>query len=175
MAREVTLLRHATPLVRPGMPPQYWPLSLEGRAAARRLSVRADPGTQLASSPELKALETLCLACGVDREAVHVDARFGEVIRVEPFDQDYRDRRRAWISGQLDDRHRNWESPSSAAQRFQTGLDDIDGHAFVATHGMIMTAWLVASGAVDQDQAGSYWDQLRFPELIRVDPTRPMP
>ncbi len=35
---------------------------------------------------------------------------------------------------------------------------------------MIITAWLVASGAVDQDRAGIYWGQLGFPELIRADP-----
>ncbi len=122
----------------------------------------------MASSPERKAVETLHLAYGVGGDdSIRVDHRFGEVRRVEPVDADYRERRFAWVSGRLDERHRGWETPARAADRFQAGLDDVEGDVLVATHGMIMTAWLVARGVVSAgDPAGAYWSRLALPDIV---------
>ena len=125
----------------------------------------------MASSPERKAVETLRLACDVDSDdSIRLDHRFGEVHRAEPVEADFRSRRFAWVSGRLDERHRGWETPAEAADRFQAGLDALDGDVLIATHGMIMTAWLVAHGAVDAgDPAGAYWSRLTLPDIIDTE------
>lgn len=165
----VTLLRHAAPEVLPTVNPAAWSLSPDGRLAATLLRGQLLQGAVLASSSEAKAIETMSLAAGVDLRRLHIDDNFGEVQRVEPFDEHHCCRRLAWVRSELDDRHIEWETPSQAAERFQAGLDLIDGDVVVATHGMVMTAWLVAQGFVEPGpKAGAYWMGLAFPDLITV-------
>ncbi len=167
MALKVTLLRHAAPEVRPGVRPERWSLSADGRQAARLLRGQLPERAVLASSGEAKAIETLCLATGRDRHRLHIDDNFGEVQRVEPFDDHHHSRRLAWVRNELDDRHIGWETPSQAAVRFQAGLDAIDDDVVVATHGMVMAAWLVARGIVEPGpSAGACWIRLTFPALV---------
>ncbi|GAB3742358.1 histidine phosphatase family protein [Microlunatus parietis] len=94
-----------------------------------------------------------------------------EVVRPgEPFDDDHRARRLAWVIGRPDGRHRGWETPEQAAARFQAGLDDLPGEVVVATHGMVLTAWLVARGVVAAGtEAGSFWTGLAFPDVVTTD------
>lgn len=169
MAQTVTLLRHAAPQVLPQVEPARWSLSPDGRQAASLLRGQLPGRTVLASSPEAKAIETLSLAAVSDPRHLHVDDNFGEVQRIEPFDENHRSRRLAWVRGELDDRHTGWETPPQAAERFQAGLDAIEGDVVVATHGMVMTAWLVACGIVEPGAAaGAYWASLTFPALVIV-------
>lgn len=76
-------------------------------------------------------------------------------------------------TGQLDDRHTGWESPEEAAERFDVAVREhaADADALVvATHGMVLTAWLVHGRRwLAPEGAGSFWDQMHFPEVIRVD------
>lgn len=169
--RKLTLVRHATPEVRPDQHPSRWPLTVDGRRAAAELGSRLPKDGVLASSPELKAIETLCWAAAVDDKAVRTDRRFTEVSRPgEPFDDDHRSRRLAWVTGRLDERHAGWELPEEAAARFQSGLDAVDGNAVVvATHGMIIAAWLTSIGYVSRgDSVGELWAELRFPDLVTL-------
>jgi broad specificity phosphatase PhoE len=121
-----------------------------------------------AASAERKAIETL-------RAAVHADfttdERFGEVRRPnEPISDDVRPARRAWVAGALDRRHEGWESPRAAADRFGAGLDALPGEAVVvATHGMVLTSWLVTVGVVRPgEEAAEFWSGLVLPDVIRV-------
>src|SRR5262249_30744965 len=50
------LIRHAAPIVDPSTPPSQWPLSREGRAAARSLSLPTN--AYLVASTEPKAIQT---------------------------------------------------------------------------------------------------------------------
>ncbi len=52
------LLRHAAPEVRPGVKPERWSLSDDGRQAARLLRGQLPERAVLASSREAKAIET---------------------------------------------------------------------------------------------------------------------
>lgn len=174
MPRTLILLRHAQPEVSARVAPREWPLSAAGRRAAGRLVGRIPPDAVLASSAEVKAVQTLAIAAGVGADDLRLDLRFGEVHRPgEPFDDAVVDRRRAWIEGRLDDRHRGWESQQEAAGRFAAGIDAIDAEAIVvASHGMIIISWLVAIGAVASGRsAGDRWSALGFPELIDVSPS----
>jgi len=172
----VIAVRHAAPQVSDDVPPHAWPLSPTGRAAARALRL---PGrTAVVASDERKAVETLTLALGV--AAVPTDRRFAEVRRpVEPVSPGFREARRAWVEGRLDGRHDRWESPADAAARFDagvraragiTGAPDSTHDIVVATHGMVLTAWLVATGHVAPGaRAGAFWSELRLPDVVAVD------
>ncbi|SDR91447.1 histidine phosphatase family protein [Microlunatus soli] len=170
--RTVILIRHAAPVASGDVAPSEWPLSDAGCRAAEALIGRIPLGAVLASSAERKAVRTLSIAAGVDAAELIIDSRFGEVLRPgEPFDDAVADRRRAWIEGRPDERHLGWESRSEAAARFAAGLEAIDGdQVVVASHGMIITSWLMAIGVVPAASAGDYWAALRFPELIEVPP-----
>ncbi|MFC7620421.1 histidine phosphatase family protein [Microlunatus sp. GCM10028923] len=171
MPNRVMLVRHAAPVSQAGLDPGAWPLSPAGRRAAAELRSRIPADATLAASTETKAIETLCLAAGRTADELHLDHRFGEVVRPgEPFDDDHRSRRLAWVIGRPDGRHRSWETPEQAAARFQAGLDDLHGDVVVATHGMVLTAWLVARGVVAAGAAaGSFWTGLAFPDVIATE------
>jgi broad specificity phosphatase PhoE len=100
------------------------------------------------------------------------DARFCEVARPgEPFDDDVLDRRRAWVEGRLDRRHDDWELPGEAAERFHRGVMNYDRSdpIVIATHGMVLTAWLVAIGEVSSGRpAGGFWRSMTLPLVITL-------
>lgn len=166
------LVRHAMPVATPDAPPGSWPLSEEGTAAAGRLVALLPDDAYFVSSTERKAIETL-----VGR-VEHSDARFDEVARGdEPFDGDFRRRRREWVEGTA---HDGWESQPAAATRFAEGvaaaLDraELDGRAaaVIASHGMVLTNWLVHAGYVPPAEAGEFWSDLRLPDCWQVTGSR---
>lgn len=170
MTRRIVLLRHAMPDASPNSYPDAWPLSDDGAAAASQLFGRLPANGVLASSPELKARQTLEHATGRHADVV-VDSRFAEVCRPdEPFDDGFRDRRFAWIVGDPHPIHELWEAPGAAASRFQAGIEAIDGESIVvASHGMVLTAWLIAIGVVRPGiEAGRFWSTLSMPDLVEV-------
>jgi len=168
-ARRITFVRHAMPKVEAAALPDVWELSPAGvaSAAARLLSV---VGATPISSPERKARQTTALITGMDEELVVTDARFGEVVRVERVHDGFRPARAAWIAGRLDTRHHGWETPKAAAQRFHEGLlAHRADHLIVGTHGMVLTAWLIAQSQVQHgDAAVAFWDALDFPAVIEL-------
>jgi hypothetical protein len=75
------LVRHAMPAYEQSVPPELWPLSVEGWEAARALDLPA--GAYLVASEEVKAWQTLEPFGAAVR-----DARFNEVKRRgEPWDE----------------------------------------------------------------------------------------
>ena len=167
--RRIHLLRHAMPDAGPEAAPPDWALTLPGRDAARAMRRCLPQGITVLSSAERKAIETA--RCATGREPL-VDPRFGEVVRPgEPFDADARERRGAWIRGEIDDRHEHWESMAEAAQRFAAGVADqgAGGDLLIATHGMVMIAWLVSIGRLEAGSAAEEcWASLDFPDLVTV-------
>ncbi len=141
----LVLVRHAEPAVSPREDPRLWPLSPIGREAASQLHDRLPRTSRWISSTERNAYETLFYA-GHSGIAVAQDRRFDEVRRDEPFDSDSNTRRRAWVQGRLDEGHAGWESPQEAAERVELAVREYAADAgalVVATHGMVLTAWLV--------------------------------
>lgn len=165
--RTVRLLRHAMPEQVPGVDPARWVLGPAGLAAASGLRGAVPGGACVLSSPEPKAVATAEAATGVPPRC---DPRFAEVRRpLEPFGGEVRARRGAWVAGRLDERHEGWETPAQAAARFAEGVAAYRDDLVVATHGMVMTAWLVVAGHVSPDAAEAFWRELSFPELIVVE------
>lgn len=169
MLRRVTFLRHAMPQVNETQPPGDWVLSPAGIAAAVALRVDGSAATAV-SSPERKAVQTVAHALSLPESAVATDSAFREIDRVEQVHADFRDTRRAWIAGLLDERHEGWETPDAAAQRFHEGLLGHPAeHLIVSTHGMVLTAWLLAQGLIERaDDAVVFWDALRLPDVLEV-------
>ena len=169
-SRRIHLLRHAMPLTDPRVEPSRWELSGPGRQAARRIAAEIPVHARLLSSSETKAIQTARLAAA--REPA-IDGRFDEVRRPgEPFDDRARDRRRAWIMGELDARHTGWESITEAGARFDSAVREHDaGDLVIATHGMVITAWLLTMGRLrGGSEAAGFWARLPFPALISIDP-----
>lgn len=174
----ILLVRHAMPEITPSGDPRDWPLSPAGRTSAAKLHERLPSTGVWVASDEVKAYETLSCAAPPDRGIpVTQDARFGEVRRIEPFDQDFKRRRRAWVEGHLDARHEGWERPSDAASRFDLAVGEYSARGrplVIGSHGMVLTAWLVHIGFVAAGRAaGDYWEAMTFPDVIEVERTHP--
>lgn len=162
------------PKVSPTLDPALWPLSLEGRRAAQELRQRLPPTARVwVASQELKAFETLQCLSPKDGGAILQDARFNEVQRDEPFDDDFRSRRRAWVEGKLDARHTGWETPQDAARRVDEAVREFAARGYpliIGSHGMVLTAWLVHRARVQSGaEAGMFWEALAFPDLVEID------
>jgi 8-oxo-dGTP pyrophosphatase MutT (NUDIX family) len=147
-------------------PPGEWILSSDGINAAAALRLEALAASAV-SSPERKAVQTVALALRLPESAVATAVSFREVDRVESVHDGFRDARRAWIAGRLDERHEGWETPDAAARRFHEALLAQDArHVVVGTHGMVLTAWLASQGLVAD--AVAFWEALRFPDVVEI-------
>jgi broad specificity phosphatase PhoE len=159
------LVRHAMPAQRPEVPPEHWELNAAGHLAAAALARALPPDALLVASEEPKARQTVSPA-----GRVFTDARFNEVARDEPYDGDFRARRRAYLSG-VD--HPDWEPRHEVAARVGAGVTFWSARAagralVVASHGMALTLWLAT--AVDLPDPGAFWTDLRLPDLFELDP-----
>jgi 2,3-bisphosphoglycerate-dependent phosphoglycerate mutase len=147
------------------LPSNEWGLTTEGRAAAEALVHALPTGARLVSSEERKAWETL----GGPANRVVRDGRFDEVHRpAESWQDDVSELRLRYVAGT---RHRGWERHADSAARFESGVADhlkaADGApVVVATHGMVMTNWLVNREALTQSEAGDFWSALQFPDAF---------
>lgn len=161
------LVRHAMPAASEQTDPAEWPLTAEGRQAAELLSEALPADGVYAASAELKSQQTL------PGLSPRVDPRFDEVSRPgEGWRADFRERRRAWVGGQA---RAGWESHEVAAARFGSGLAAArqEGRPLVvASHGMVLTNWLVAVGALTRAHAPDFWDELGFPDCWLVSEDR---
>ena len=160
------LVRHATPLVEPASDPATWQLGADGRATARRLGIALPARAVRIASEEPKAWQTL--APDGERGVIR-DSRLGEVRRAEAFSDDFRRVRRQYVDGAKID---TWEPREAVVARFAAAVGDARQFAgerdlVISTHGMAMTLWLTSElGLPDPVQ---FWDDLRFPDLFRVD------
>jgi broad specificity phosphatase PhoE len=157
------LVRHAMPELNAAVPPELWELGDVGRRGAVSLRDVVPGDAVLVSSTEPKARQTL-----EPSGPVVTDARFTEVERDEPYDGDFRARRRAYITGTD---HPGWEPRAEVIARFDAGIRWWqarcgDQPVVVATHGMAMTLWLTTLGLPDP---GAFWAQLRLPDVFEVN------
>jgi broad specificity phosphatase PhoE len=158
------LVRHAMPAYGPEVPAQDWQLSEDGAARATELAAVLPGDAHLVASAEPKAWQTLEPAGPVAR-----DPRFNEVFRTEPWEGDFRARRRAYVDGAD---HPDWEPRVAVVRRFGAGVAHHRRAAgprplVVATHGMAMTLWLTAQGCLVDP--GTFWAELEFPDVLVVD------
>jgi hypothetical protein len=82
-----------------------------------------------------------------------MDVRFDEVQRREPFDSDFRARRRAWAENRLESATRRL---GEAAQRLDEAVRDhaaLSASLVIGSHGIVLTAWLLHARAAFAAQA----------------------
>jgi broad specificity phosphatase PhoE len=145
------------------VPPEHWVLGDAGRRGAASLRDVLPGDAVLVCSTEPKAVQTL-----EPSGRVVLDARFREVERDEPYEGDFRARRRAYVTGTG---HPGWEPRAAVIARFDTGARwwlarSGDRPVVVATHGMAMTLWLTTVGLPDP---GAFWADLRLPDVFEVN------
>lgn len=150
----------------PDVPAHAWELNREGRREARKLAGALPAEALLIASREPKARQTVEPA-----GPVRTDERFNEVTSDEPYEGDFRARRRAYVTGTD---HPGWEPRDEVVARFTDGLrfwaEQADGRPLVvASHGMAMTLWLDAT--VGLTDPGAFWAGLRLPDLLHIDVT----
>src|SRR5690242_10663679 len=138
------LVRHAAVVVDPATPSHEWPLSEEGRDAARALVL---PAGRALTSPEPKARETAALA----RLDATIDARLREVAR--PWTDAYKTQVRRYLGGEDLE---GWEPRTDALARLHAALDGFDG--VVVSHGLAIS--LYAGLSFDE------WRALPFPAVV---------
>jgi broad specificity phosphatase PhoE len=154
------------PAFGPDVPAAAWELSSEGRREARALARALPPGALLIASREPKARQTVEPA-----GSVQTDERFNEVTRDEPYEGDFRTRRRAYVAGKD---YTGWEPRDQVRVRFAEGVRFWAAQAderplVIASHGMAMTLWLTST--VGLADPGAFWAGLRLPDLLTVDVT----
>jgi broad specificity phosphatase PhoE len=171
--RQLYLVRHASPVVQPNVPPPGWTLSDTGVEEARRLGEVARGWNLHAiySSVEKKAESTALMLADALGLPVRVTGGFEE-LRLD-----------AWIGNAdefaetvrdiLFDPERalpGAEAADAAAARFQAGVQLIEDSAFpaaIVTHGRVMMAWLAWKYSLDDPF--SLWRALPMPGWIAID------
>ena len=158
------LVRHAMPAYEQSVPPELWPLSVEGREAARALDL--PPGAYLVASggegvADAGAVRGGGTGCAVQRD----QATRGALGRKFPGATG------AYVDGAD---HEDWEPRASVVARFDAAIEDhtVRGRGrpvVVATHGMAMTLWLTVK--IRLPDPARFWESLRFPDAYCLNPT----
>ncbi len=166
MTDRIVLVRHAMPVVDPATPAELWHLGADGRAAARSLAPLVAGPAYFVASTEPKAVETLMEIAGAP---VATDPGFAEVRRPHAWTDGYRAAARAYLQGA---RHDGWEPHGQVVDRFEAAVvrhsGSTDRTLVIGTHGLAPTLWLADRCGLDPVP---FWEALRFPDVIEVDPS----
>ncbi|MGC4191663.1 MAG: histidine phosphatase family protein [Thermomicrobiales bacterium] len=174
---DLIVVRHASPLVQPEVPPNAWSLSPKGCWDAQALGVQLRPfgPLRIVTSPELKAMQTGEAILSGDAPAT--DEAFGEQgLGTVPFLPGDAFRNRVIAHFRYpNERVLGEESSVDAAMRFDRGVNRLLGNRIggsipvVVSHGRIVSAWLAACAAPEDSEtvaAETIWTDLRMPDVI---------
>ncbi len=170
--RPLYLIRHASPIVRPGEPARDWPLSERGIAEAQTLAGTAAAwGLEAVySSSEPKARSTALIIGDALGLPVNVADAFDE-LRISDWignADEFNDAVRAILEG--DAQPRGAESRDDAANRFAEGVAIVAGGpmpAAIVSHGRILTSYLARHRPLDAPF--DYWRAIPMPGWTRID------
>jgi probable phosphoglycerate mutase len=169
--RTLYLIRHASPIVRPGEPARDWPLSERGIAEAKAL-VGSAAGWGLAalySSSEPKAQTTALIIGDAIGVPVRVADAFDE-LRMSDWignADEFNDTVRAILEGEPP---RGAESRDDAAQRFAEGIAIVAAGALpaaIVSHGRILTSYLAKHRGLEAPF--DYWRAMPMPGWTQID------
>jgi len=168
-AASLILVRHAAPLIEPGVPPPQWGLSPEGRADAEALAVRvaALKPQAICASTEPKAIETARLLARPLGLAIDTDPAFDEHRRGSwPFEPDaaVRDARMLRVLSDFGSSVDGAEVGAAAAARFAAGVEARAARPLViVSHGTILSLFLAWTASLEPQ---ALWRSLRLPEAL---------
>lgn len=174
----VVLVRHALPVVRPGVHPVRWRLDEFGRQSAAVLAAALAPSTVLPtadatpvvwSSHEAKAAETAEALADAIGASVRLEPDLREVGRPMEWSATYADEASAYLR----DRGRpHWEPPPEVQARVAEAVERAIGEAapqtpILVTHGLAMSLHVAAVFGIPADR---FWADLGYPDAYLVDP-----
>jgi broad specificity phosphatase PhoE len=164
----VVFVRHAEPSVAIGTPGAQWPLTNEGKGAARVLGervARRSPVALVWASPERKALQTAESA--FPSGPTRVRDELGEVGK--PWYTTTDELRQAVARYVGGDAVEGWERHEDVAARLHLLAADITSaeRLVVVSHGVLLTTWLSQFGVLDDPFA--FWADLRTPDAWELD------
>ena len=172
--RKLILVKHASPFVMPGTPPQRWRLSDQGRESCIPLAeaLRAYGPAVIVSSDEPKAQETAQLVAehlklaSQTAEGLHEHdrsnvphMRSGEFIsHMELFFR----RPRELVLGR--------ETAEQATQRFEAGVEEVlkthpSGNVTIVSHGTVIALFIARHGG---ENAFALWRKMGLPSLVAL-------
>ena len=169
MARLI-LVRHAMPLVEPGVPSLLWGLTEQAREDCVLLAHHfALPlGGIVYASAERKACETAAvLAFCLGREVV-IDDAFGEINRPATWDEDYRALVVRYLEGES---LAGWEPREHVVLRFSDAVErarqaDAGRDIVVVNHGQALSLYLASLVSME---IVPFWRVLSFPDAWALD------
>lgn len=172
--RRLILIKHSLPLIEPGVPPEEWRLSEDGKRRAVSLArvLAAMKVGSLYSSDERKAIETATIISGRIGRPLNVDPGFKEHIRRDvPFLGNAE-----WRASVLNainhpsDLVLGSETVEEAWRRFSNALASVEpvaplGDMIVVSHGTVISMFVARLIGVDP---APIWDGLGLPGLVVV-------
>lgn len=172
--RLLYLVRHATPTIRPEVPPREWVLSERGIEEATALAAIADGWgiAALYSSSEPKAQSTALIVDDAVGAGVRVVAAFDElnmgaewISNADAFNEQVRA-----ILEESGQHPRGAERASAAAERFAGGIAIVRQGAFpaaIVSHGRILAAYL--SRELGIESPFEFWREIPMPGWACLD------
>ena len=170
--RKLILIKHASPQVQAGLPPEQWPLSDEGRAKCTLLTkhLAEFSPTAVVSSEEVKALETGKIVAGL------LGVPFDTAPDLHEHDRSNVPQMRTpeFISmmellfRRPNDLVLGKETAVAAVSRFRSALDEVllghpDGNVAVVSHGTVIALLL---GKLDPSRkAYDVWRAMKLPSF----------
>ncbi len=168
-------MKHAAPQIVAGVPPAFWRLSADGKAACQTLAARLAPHqpTLLFCSHELKAIETAALTARHLGARVQLAADLHEHDRTNaPYyatKEEFEDavRRFFHLPGQL---VFGAETANQARARFARAADGIRAahgdRAVIVAHGTVIALYAAPRLGADEFDL---WRSLQLPDVTQVD------
>jgi broad specificity phosphatase PhoE len=170
--RKLILIKHASPEVQPGLPPEKWPLSEEGKARCEQLARHVAPlaPSVIVSSDEMKAEETGRIVAQRLGVAHHVAADLHEhdrsnvpQLRIAEFISLIE-----LLFRRPNDKVLGLETAVAALSRFESALDEVllehpDGNVAVVSHGTVIALLLEK---LDKRRKGfEVWRAMKLPSF----------
>ncbi len=166
------LVRHAAVAADPELAPEQWPLSDEGRTAARSLAQRPvwNGIERLYCSPELRAHETAQIIAGPNGITVTLVEDLRETRRpARQWFDDYPAAVAAYFAAPETPVH-GWEPATIATNRIRGCIDRLvaaERHPFgIVGHGLTLALYL---STVTGSPAARLWPAMALPDLAIVD------
>lgn len=173
--RQLLLVRHAAPTIKPGVPAAEWRLSEEGRAAATALAGQLTRYSisHFVSSREPKAVETATLLAASFGKPVE---EYGDLHEHERSQTPFLGREEFEVTMARFFRRRKElvlgdETAAQALRRFTVAIETVahvspgEGDILVVTHGTVLALFVAAHNSVEPF---TFWRGLTLPDLVAL-------
>jgi broad specificity phosphatase PhoE len=170
---KLLLIRHAMPVIEPGVPANKWRLSEEGQAACQQLTPIIEPylPAVFLSSNEPKAHETAAILASQFKQQATMEAGLHEHDRTNAPYFDTQDAFKAAVRRSLETPDQlvlGNEAANEALGRFDAAIRRIifqhsEKNLVIGTHGTVMALFVAKYNTVPIVE---FWQSLRMPDVV---------